>query len=714
VQVSYRDIEGRRRYATPEAIVSILAALGAPVPGEDPEAATVERAIAERHRELWVRPVEPVTLAWNGRLPTIHLHVKAARLPGTLTIRFRREDAAEDVVSLPTSAAMVTGGAGPDGMVALAVPLGGRLPLGYHRLRVSGCGIQGESLLVAAPRKAFPGPPTSSGRERSAPADRPWGVFAPLYALSSDARETSLGIGDFADLERLLAWVADLGGDLVATLPLLPTFLDELFEPSPYSPVSRQFWNEVFIDLGAVPEVAASPAAQEALASSRRMLKEAGALTARLVDYRAVAAAKRAVLEAGARQLLESGSARRDELERYAAAHPRLDRYAAFRAACEHFRTPWQTWPEAAREGHLDGADAPAAAAHYHRYAQWIADTQVAAACHGAGATLLFDLPLGGHPAGFDAWAEREHLVAGVTTGAPPDPLNLQGQDWGNPPLHPDHIREHGYGYTIACIRHLLAHSGVLRIDHVMGLHRAFVLPGGGRPGDGVYLRYRSEELYAVLSLESHRARGGEGAMIVGEDLGTVPGYIRREMASHGVYRCYVAQFSIGDRRGQGLHPVGADTFASINTHDVAPFAAWWKDLDLVEDRRLGLMSAEETAALAAQRTAQRQNLVEALAADGLLSELAQSGAVAEEEILDAWQVWLARSPARAVVVSLEDQWGETAAQNVPGTTDQHPNWRGRSPYPLETICSMAQVVGRLANVNNARIQAGPDNGGQI
>ncbi|MGH2717561.1 MAG: 4-alpha-glucanotransferase, partial [Actinomycetota bacterium] len=587
IQGSYRDVEGKLRRGSRRAVLAILSALGAPVGAEGATGDDIAGAIVARQRQLWERPVEPVIVAWDGRLHALSVRLPEASASGPFQLRLETEDG--EVETLRPEGSATWGSPGEvDGQrfVELRLQLERAVPLGYHRLVVepAGNGTPAVAMVIAAPRRAV------------AASHRLWGVFSPLYALRAD-RASALGIGDVADLQALLEWTESLGGSLVATLPLLPTFLDEVFEPSPYSPVSRQFWNEIYVDLGAVPEVAESPAARQALAEARRDLEEAGVLSGRLCDYRRVAKAKRRVLAAAADQLLEGGSERQEALRRFAENNPDLEPYAAFRAAGEHYGCPWPQWPEPARDGKLTFDDAPETARCYHRYVQFLASSQIGAVAGGSEAALLFDLPLGGHPAGFDVWYHRDQFLTELCTGAPPDPMNLHGQNWGNPPANPDRIREGGYGYFLACLRHLLAHSGVLRIDHVPGLHRMFVLPRSGtEPGDGAYLRSRPEELYALLCLESHRARGGRGAVIVGEDLGTVPGYVRTEMARHGVYRSYVAQFGIdtGSGRtpdahlmagsvagGASLQRPPANSFASLNTHDVAPFAAFWQGTDI-------------------------------------------------------------------------------------------------------------------------------------
>jgi 4-alpha-glucanotransferase len=273
--------------------------------------------------------------------------------------------------------------------------------------------------------------------------------------------------------------------------------------------------------------------------------------------------------------------------------------------------------------------------------------------------------------------------------------MNAKGQDWSNPPLHPEGIRTTGYRYVIDTIRGLMAHCGVLRIDHVMGLHRLFVLPPGRDAGEGVYIKYRAEENYAILCLESQRS----ATMVVGENLGTVPADCRRAMPEHGLFGTYVAQWGI---RWYGLEPPSADTFASIGTHDMAPFAAWWRGLDIVERLELGLITEQQAARDTAQRERDRTALLKALVAEGLLA----AGVDAEGDVLGAWLAYLARSDARAVLVSLEDLLGETGSQNIPGTVNEHPNWRRRMPVSVEAIRSMPEVVGRLNLVHDLRTRA--------
>src|SRR3990172_6909058 len=233
------------------------------------------------------------------------------------------------------------------------------------------------------------------------------------------------------------------------------------------------------------------------------------------------------------------------------AGHPEVEDYARFRATGERQRAPWPSWSRPLCDGVLTEGDYDERARRYHLYVQWVAREQIRVLSEHsrrAGVNLYLDLPLGVHPHSYDVWREREAFVLGVSGGAPPDVVFTQGQDWGFPPLHPEAIREQGYRYVIAYLRHQLQHTTLLRIDHVMGLHRLFWIPKGLEARDGVCVRYPAEELYAIFCLESHRHR----ASIVGENLGTVPAYVNSAMARHNLHRMYVLQYELDPGPNKG------------------------------------------------------------------------------------------------------------------------------------------------------------------
>jgi len=302
---------------------------------------------------------------------------------------------------------------------------------------------------------------------------------------------------------------------------------------------------------------------------------------------------------------------------------------------------------------------------------------------------------LGVHPDGYDVWREREIFMPDISAGAPPDAVFTKGQNWRFPPLHPEKIREQGYRYIIACLRHHLRCASILRIDHVMGLHRLFCIPKGLEAEHGVYVYYQAEELYAILALESHRHK----AIIVGEDLGTVPSYVRPAMRRHDLHRMYVVHYELASDLRRGLPPVSSNSVASLNTHDMPPFAAFWQGLDIEERRRIGLLDKagvkEEKNRLLSMKRALVTFLQDRDWLQGAENDIAA--------VLKACLSFLAASRARIVLINLEDLWLETHPQNIPSTRKEYPNWRRRTQYTFEQFCQLPQVVDTLLTVNELR-----------
>jgi len=685
VQTAYYDVHHHRQQATEESLLAVLQSLGAPVASLQ----DVPSAWRQRQQELWQRVVEPVVVAWNGEPPPVDIRFPLSAADANINCHLKLETGEElrwewygaDFQVLQT--ANVEGK--PYVVKQLALP--GQLPWGYHRLTLELPGKLEECVVISCPLKTY-APQTELD-------NRSWGVFLPLYALHS---EKSWGSGDFSDLQTLIAWVAGMGSRMVATLPLLATFLDKFSEPSPYLPTSRLLWNEFYLDISAVPELRECRSAQVLLASSSFQNEIKALRDLPLVDYQRQMALKREVLKELCQCLFAEASDRLEELHRFAGTNPLVEDYARFRATCDKIRNPWRLWPHPLREGILAEGDYDEESKRYHLYVQWLAHQQMESVSEKAkerGVQLYLDLPLGVHPDGYDVWREREAFILDTSVGAPPDAVFTKGQDWEFPPLHPERIREQGYRYVIACLRHHLQCAGILRIDHIMGLHRLFCIPKGAEADCGVYVRYRAEELYGILALESHRHK----AIIVGEDLGTVPSYVRPAMKRHDIHRMYVVHYELASDLRKGLLPVSSNSIASLNTHDMPPFAAFWQGLDIEERKRLGLLDQvgvkEERDRLLSMKKA-------------LLTFLRDRGWLhgAEDDIdtvLKACLSFLAASQARMVLVNLEDLWLETQPQNVPSTRKEYPNWRRRAQYTFEQFCQLPQVVDTLLTVNELR-----------
>ena len=587
--------------------------------------------------------VEPVSVAWVGRTGRVSLRVPTKHEDGGVAVSIVTEDGRTLSVPPPTDEVDHAEVEGVE-YTAMSVSLPDLSP-GYHRLTVRAGGAEHDGLLLSAPQRCFQGP--------AAPR---WGAFLPLYAMRS---ERNWGIGDMTDLGELIDWARGLGADAVGTLPMLAAFLDGTFEPSPYAPSSRLFWNELYVDVERAPELARCREARELIASPefRRLIGRAR--SGHYVDHRLVYSLKRRALEPLARVFWE----------REVAIGALEGEYARFRAKVER-TTNWR----------------------YHIYVQQLMEAQLAETAGQAG--LFLDMPLGVHPHGFDTWRFRDAFAHGVNGGSPPDSFFTRGQDWGFPPLHPERIREQEYRYPIACIRHLMRHASALRIDHVMWMRRMFWVPEGMPATRGVYVGYREEELYALLALESHRNR----TAVVGEDLGTVPGGVRRAMARHGVHRMFVLQYELRPGRPYPLAPVPNAAQASLNTHDMPTFLAMWEGLDIEQRLGLGLIDEGEAEAARRDRERLRSALVATLGNAGFLDREGHGKAV-----MRAAHRLLASSPARMLMVNLEDLWGERRPQNVPGTGPERPNWVRKAARSFEEFRESAEVVGTLEEIDRLR-----------
>jgi 4-alpha-glucanotransferase len=605
------DSNKRRHEAHPESVLLALHALGAPVAASR----DVPSALSDKRAALARPNAEPVIVAWDGRLQP-----QDARLPENSKTTLILEDGS-----------------------AAAWPPRAPLPHGYHQLRVRSKGSSTETLLISAPKRAhFP----FTGKT--------WGVFAPVYALHS---RRTFGAGDLSDLESLIDWTAERGGGVVSTLPLLASFLEEPFEPSPYSPISRLFWNEFYIDLAKVPEISSCPEA-------RRLLEALPPARTRLVDYRKTMQEKRRILESMARTFFESGiGERRTDFALYLANNPEAREYARFRSRTDRERRGWHAW-----QNNVSSGDA--AGEQYHLYVQWLIQNQLrdlALRTRSAGCLLYLDLPLGLHAESFDTWRYPNLFVKGMSGGAPPDPVFTTGQNWAFQPFHPQAMRQDGYRYAIAYIRNHLRYANLLRIDHVMGLHRLYWIPEGLTGDRGLYVRYPAAEMYAILSLESHRANAG----IVGENLGVVPSEVNESMAKHNVKHLYVAQYETAvDSGKRALRNPPAGSVASLNTHDMFPFRAFIDGKDIDARLKLGFLTAREARIERKDRRRVRKAFEKAFGKD----------------IFQGCVRFLEESRAGIVLHNLEDFWSETRPQNIPSTTTEHANWRRRMRYSMERL----------------------------
>ncbi|MCG8420601.1 MAG: 4-alpha-glucanotransferase [Proteobacteria bacterium] len=705
VLTSYVDWKAEPRRADPDVLVRVLGLLGA----EIDRISDAPAALDAYRRASSQLLVPPCTVAWNGEDAVLNVRLPAAQ-SGLYSIELilesgqvRHYDGSLDNVR-PQRTAIV----GDETFVIrpISVPIPAH---GYHQITVQTAGRFGRCMVIAAPRRGF-----------AVTEDKRWGVFAPLYGLYS---RFSSGTGDLADLAKLARRSGELGASFVGTLPLLSSYLDEPFEYSPYSPVSRLFWNELYLDPTTAPGFDACAAARRAVRSPEyaresRMLREMP-----LIDYRRQASQRRAVLEALAETAWQS-SELRAAIQAYTERHPQAEEYARFRAKTEARRIVWTQWPDAHKRSIAD-SDYDERARQYHLYAQFAMDAELALLDRSSDVALYLDLPVGVNQCGYDTWHERDCFIMEASVGAPPDALFLAGQNWGLSPLHPQRLREAGYEHFVRCVQTHAEHAGLLRIDHVMGLHRLYWIPEGVSAKDGLYVEYRAPEMYAILCLESTRHK----CAIIGENLGTVPDYLPETMRDHGFFGLYVGQFGMNseladeaDTDENDAHDKEADKLAqeadddhganvphdvvvSLNTHDMPTFAGFWLGRDIDDRVKLGLISDEQAEQERKQRSESRRRTAIFLAERGFLDSSYASGGDLFA-MMRAISIYLASSDARMALVNLEDIWLEPEPQNVPGTLGPDwPNWCRRLRHDVDNFTVDARVLEVLRAIDRACLQ---------
>lgn len=621
VHTHYVDGLGRRVEVGVDALVAICAALGAEIDRED-QAAAALRGIEEARSAG--PSIPPVVLAWDGRLPHIQVRSTGA-----------------------VQATLLLEGGGDVAIDALAGTLRHpyRLPLGIHELTVHRSGGIDRSTVISAPTRAW----------RSAGPTHRWGINAHASALRS---RRSRAVADLRDLERTCEWIAEAGGDLVAVLPLLPTFNSPPAEPSPYSPVSRLFWSELILDLG----------------DHHRPVTDVTRLDVAAGDREVRAALKKAA-PIGAQGDVE------------------LARYAAFRGAQARLGRNWRDWPDRARAGELDRSHIDPDEEQFHLTAQGLLREQLTGLRYSLDELRIrlgLDLAVGAHPDGYDAWSRQGLFAGGMAVGAPPDPGFPSGQDWGFSPIVPSLSRAEGHRYLLACIEHQASLAGVLRIDHVMAFSRLYWIPHGFDLDQGAYVSYPSDELFALLTLVSNRHR----CDVVGENLGTVPESIVEALPRHRVRGMYVTLFAVG---GDDPRPPDADEVAYVGSHDTPTFVGWLEGRDIDERLRTGLLDAEKEP---------EERLERARAIDRLTS-ITGGGADDPDDLLDRVLAWLAASESPLVLPWLEDLWLEPDQVNLPGTRSiDRPNWQRVMSRPLDDLMADPSIRDRLATLDRARRDA--------
>ncbi len=685
IEREYWDTAGRHYRAPDETLVAILRAMGYPAE----TLAELDEVVA-RLDEIDATPLPATYRIAPGGAVDLPVRLGSGGLAWALTLE---------------AGGVVEGSARTDSLPDVGegrrlLHIDADFAIGYHRLVIETDGKRHVTTLIAAPERAL-GVEDLAGSGR-----RLWGVTAPLYGLVS---QRNFGVGDFEDAARFAEAVAPLGADFLGFNPVHALFPTEPHRSSPYSPSSRLFLNVMHIAPDRMPEFAHCEAARRYVEANAVAL--AGLRDNAFVDYPEVARHKLALLDLLYETFRDRSGIDRDRQNAFAdfraETGPRLHRQALFDALSELL--PPQTgryggfdqWPEAYRDPTSDAVKRFEVENYsrvgFYEFLQWVADEQLGEAARrarGAGMAfgLYLDLAVGVTPYGADVWSAPDEYAAGVSLGAPPDDLGPDGQRWGLAPFNVRALYEKSYRPFSDLLRSLLRHAKLARIDHVLGLNRAFWMPDGDLPG--AYVRYPFDDLLAVLAVESHRAR----AVVIGEDLGNVPDGFRDRLSARNVLGCQLAYFE-RDWSG-GFRPpeqYAKGVLTSIGTHDLPPLRGWWKGNEIAWRAKIDEKPQEVVAAQEAGRAGDRRALARMLGRDDAANTSDPAAGRDDADLVDdiarRLHARLAASPSDLVAVQIEDMLHREDQANLPGTIDEHPNWVRRLNQSVEGMADDERVT---------------------
>lgn len=554
---------------------------------------------------------------------------------------------------------------------------------GVHKLFVGTGSVREEIRVIAAPNTA-PSLETMTGQSRI------WGLNTALYGLHSD---NTRGLGDFRDLANSAVSVGNMGAAFLGINPVHAIGWAEHDTISPYSPSHRAFLNTAHIAADQIPGLRHCVAAQSVLHTVRQSEFQTS-----VIDYqRHYRLHSELLLELYRLFELEADASAQLSFKTYCQSQGRsLDSFACFEALSELHGADWRDWPTELHTGNISDIGISEPKKRFHKWLQWIATTQLLQAqeqARGSGMALglYLDLAVGPRRGAAETWCETETVAAGVSIGAPPDFLSPAGQNWDLAGFAPRKLAETGYQALRDILARTMRHCGVLRVDHILGMNRSFWIPDDGSPGG--YIKQPFESLLAIVAIEAERA----GTVVIGEDLGLVPDGFRETMRAHGLYSYSVLQYEKNDKgqinRPDQLRPA---SLACFGTHDTPTLKGylegrdikWWQKLNWIDE--------------AGAKEAKSQRNKEVAGLSGWKSRSGETGVVdpSFEHLNDGVHSALAGSQIAMISVQLDDVLEEAEAQNLPGTIDEHPNWRRRCKIPVEALAAQDSLL-RVAKLMN-------------
>jgi 4-alpha-glucanotransferase len=663
VVTTFKGWDGTPREVSDATLRHVLSALGVAVDTEEEMSAS----LADGRLAEWRRILPGAVVVREGGSQSVAVHTAVENETGeaaaawiTLEDGSRRE---LEWPRVPVEELVVDGTLTARTLVRIPSDL----PLGWHRLEVQGGGQRADTVLVVTPARLT----TAAELARR----RAWGLMAQLYSVRSSR---SWGIGDLSDLADLAALSgADHGAGFILINPLHAAEPVPPLEPSPYLPTTRRFFNPLYIRVQDVPEYGYLPDKERTQVEDSARALSAANRSAELLDRDATYAAKLAALE----QIfaVPRSIAREQQFERFCELEgPGLHNFALWCALAEKIPAGAPQWQQ------ITGPDSSYVREHeqelaprvlFYKWLQWICDQQlenVQAAARSAGMSIgvVHDLAVGVHPAGADAWMLRPVLAPGVSVGAPPDMFNQQGQDWSQPPWHPQRLADAGYLPYRDMLRTVLRHAGGIRVDHILGLFRQWWIPAGSSPAEGAYVHFDHEALIGILALEAERA----GAVVVGEDLGVFEPWVQEYLGERGVLGTSILWFEESETGPRLPEEYRQGALTTVNTHDLPPAAGYLAGEHVDLRASLDLLSRpveEEREADAAAREA----VLSLVRSRGLLPEPG-AGQDPIQQTVEALHSFILQTPSVLLGVSLTDAVGERQTQNQPGTGDEYPNWR--------------------------------------